>query len=52
VLSRDALSGLYQRGEHELEGIGVHLMSASEIAEALLAATIRTGPGELTETGR
>lgn len=55
VLARDALSGLYERGEHELEGIGVHLMSASEIAEALLAATrnaIRTGPGELTETGR
>jgi nicotinamidase-related amidase len=55
VLARDALSGLYERGEHELEGIGVHLMSASEIAEALLAATrnaIPTGPGERTETGR
>ncbi len=55
VLARDALSGLYERGEHELEGIGVHLMSACEIAETLLAATrdaIPTGPGELTETGR
>jgi nicotinamidase-related amidase len=35
VLAHDALSGLYQRGEHELEGIGVHLIRASEIAEAL-----------------
>ena len=26
VLARDAVSGLYERGEHELEGIGVHLM--------------------------
>jgi nicotinamidase-related amidase len=49
VLARDALSGLYERGERELAGIGVHLMNAGEVAEALLAATrdaIPTGPGE------
>jgi len=55
VLARDALSGLYERGEHELASIGVHLMSASQIADALLAATrdaIPTGPGTRTETRR
>ncbi len=55
VLARDALSGLYERGERELAGIGVHLMSASEVTKALLAAnreTLTTGPGEWTETGR
>ncbi len=55
VLARDALSGLYERGEHELEGIGVHLMSASEVAKALLAATretLATRAGEWMETGR
>ncbi len=55
VLARDALSGLYERGERELAGIGVHLMSAREVAKALLAATretLATGPGEWMETGR
>ncbi len=49
VLARDALSGLYERGARELAGIGVHLMSASEVAKALFAAnreTLATGPGE------
>jgi nicotinamidase-related amidase len=35
VLARDALSRLYQRGERELAEIGVHLMRASEVVEAL-----------------
>jgi nicotinamidase-related amidase len=39
VLARDALSGLYERGERELAGIGVHPMNASEVVNALLAAT-------------
>jgi nicotinamidase-related amidase len=34
VLARDAISGLYDRGERELEAIGVVLMSAEEICEA------------------
>ncbi len=55
VLAHDALSGLYERGERELAGIGVHLMGAGEVARALLAAnreTLATGPGEWMETGR
>jgi hypothetical protein len=44
VLARDAISGLYERGEHELVGIGVHLMSSSEVAKALFAATRETPP--------
>jgi nicotinamidase-related amidase len=39
VLARDAISGLYDRGERELRGIGVHLMSAGEVAEAVANAT-------------
>ena len=35
VLARDAVSGLYERGEHELRGIGAKLMSTREIAGAL-----------------
>jgi nicotinamidase-related amidase len=35
VLVRDAVSGLYERGERELTNIGVHLMSASEVGGAL-----------------
>jgi nicotinamidase-related amidase len=38
VLVRDAISGLYERGEHELAGIGVHLMSSAEVLDALNAA--------------
>jgi nicotinamidase-related amidase len=35
VVVRDALSGLYDRGEQELQGIGVMLMDADEVREAL-----------------
>lgn len=35
VLARDAISGLYERGEEELAGIGVHLANAAELAERL-----------------
>jgi nicotinamidase-related amidase len=39
VLARDATSGLYGRGEHELSNIGVHVMSAREVTAALAAVT-------------
>jgi nicotinamidase-related amidase len=35
VLARDAISGLYQRGERELAAIGVRLLDAGEVAGAL-----------------
>jgi len=35
VLVRDAVSGLYERGEHELANIGVALMTAAEVAGEL-----------------
>lgn len=35
VLARDAVSGLYERGEKELAGIGVHLADATELVEWL-----------------
>jgi len=35
VLARDAISGLYERGERELANIGVHLWSAAEVIDAL-----------------
>jgi nicotinamidase-related amidase len=35
VLARDAVSGLYERGEKELAGIGVHLADAAELVEQL-----------------
>jgi len=35
VVVRDALSGLYERGEQELQGIGVVLMGADEVAQAV-----------------
>jgi nicotinamidase-related amidase len=37
VLVRDAISGLYERGEGELTNIGVRLMSAIEVAVAIAA---------------
>jgi nicotinamidase-related amidase len=37
VLARDAISGLYERGERELAGIGVHLMDTSEVEASLRA---------------
>jgi nicotinamidase-related amidase len=38
VLARDAISGLYERGERELTNIGVHLAGAAEIVDALTDA--------------
>ncbi len=35
VLADDAISGLYERGRHELENIGVGLMPSTEIAELI-----------------
>ena len=35
VLAHDAVSGLYERGERELVGIGVHLLGSAEVAERL-----------------
>ncbi len=35
VLARDAVSGLYERGEEELAGIGVRLAAAAELVERL-----------------
>ena len=35
VAVSDAISGLYERGERELRGIGVSLMSAAEVCQAL-----------------
>jgi nicotinamidase-related amidase len=38
VLARDAISGLYERGERELAGIGVGLMGTGELPAALARA--------------
>ena len=38
MLARDAVSGLYERGERELANIGVRLMDADAILAALRAA--------------
>lgn len=35
VLAEDAISGLYDRGRQELDGIGVRLMATADIAESL-----------------
>lgn len=39
ILVRDAVSGLYERGERELANIGVRLMHAEEVTEALCSAS-------------
>jgi nicotinamidase-related amidase len=39
VVARDAISGLYERGERELTNIGAHLMSAVELRSELAAVT-------------
>jgi nicotinamidase-related amidase len=39
VLARDAISGLYERGERELTGIGVHLLGNGELISGLQAAS-------------
>lgn len=44
VAVRDAISGLYERGEQELANIGVHLMSSMEVTDALSAAKSPTTP--------
>lgn len=44
VVVRDALSGLYERGEQELSGIGVVLMSSDETADAVLAGDHQSQP--------
>jgi nicotinamidase-related amidase len=38
VLARDALSGLYERGERELAGIGVELMDVAAVCDAVAAS--------------
>jgi len=38
VVAADAVSGLYERGERELENIGVRLMSSDDLVEAMRAA--------------
>ncbi len=43
VLAEDAISGLYERGREELEGIGVRLMATAEIT-APLARRVPIGP--------
>lgn len=35
VLADDAISGLYERGRHELENIGVGVMPSTELAELI-----------------
>ncbi len=41
VLAPDAISGLYERGESELKNIGVVLIGATEVADAIGAASVR-----------
>jgi nicotinamidase-related amidase len=40
VLARDAISGLYERGEQELAGIGVQLMSVDELEASLRSPVV------------
>jgi nicotinamidase-related amidase len=51
VVARDALSGLYERGERELEGIGVQLMSADAVADATTRAGDDPAPADLLRSG-
>jgi nicotinamidase-related amidase len=44
VLARDAISGIYERGERELAAIGVRLLDAREVAGALGAARAPARP--------
>jgi nicotinamidase-related amidase len=39
LVARDAISGLYERGERELTNIGAHLMSAVQLRSELAAVT-------------
>jgi nicotinamidase-related amidase len=45
VLVRDAISGLYERGEAELRGIGVALMEGAEVEAALAEALAAAASG-------
>jgi len=38
-VARDALSGIYDRGEQELAGIGITLLNTTEITDAIGART-------------
>jgi nicotinamidase-related amidase len=40
VVARDGVSGLYERGEQELSNIGVHLLAAAEIVQALASSGV------------
>jgi nicotinamidase-related amidase len=42
VLVRDAISGLYERGEQELAGVGVSIVAAGELVEALRSPVERS----------
>jgi nicotinamidase-related amidase len=48
VAVRDAISGLYQRGEKELANIGVHLMGSDDVTDALSAAESPTASSAAT----
>ena len=48
VLARDAVSGLYDRGERELENIGVRLMDTADVVRALNG---RSAPHALVARG-
>jgi nicotinamidase-related amidase len=43
VLATDAVSGLYERGERELDGIGVRLMTSDAIAVAMSHLDVNVG---------
>ena len=42
VLAEDAISGLYQRAKEEMRNIGVAIMTADELAEALATTSAKT----------
>jgi hypothetical protein len=42
VVATDAISGLYARGEQELNAIGVTLFTAEQVTHSLTEATART----------
>jgi nicotinamidase-related amidase len=51
VAVRDAISGLYERGEQELASIGVHLMGTYDVATALAATHSTRAYGRDARTG-
>ena len=44
VLARDAISGLYERGERELAAIGVLLLDSGEVCTAVGGAAVASAP--------